>query len=640
MKVTPYDPALYIDLSRVDTKLGFCDIALANAFRGLILVKAGLTPSNRFSSAVRNVIFRKIQVLSPIIIDDELTDIHLKLSREYINGFLGTSCYWDGLVKVKEALHSFPGDAELLEMRHVLKESFEDRYLALKDSDGEPNELKAISRMGKIYQKAYPWLDGNLNLRTPELLKYVNKTLGTEYCEVRKVLFGPPVFGPEPPAGFSIRRQGQEKNVGVGPLGIFATRDIEEHEIIMADKTLTAVSQIPSSRKEHCDACHASLSMPFVHPKNVVNPYCCGKVAYCSQKCYKTAMKEYHQVICGKEMSWLYEDIGTGRRGCTRWRPIMFLRLIAIVIQDRRNAEAQNLKPVHPLQHHLVARMAANYAPADKYHPDYCNDWQFFENVTAPTRILLDLGIDIFTNLDFTPEVVQTIYWRMENNANLAAFNLSPRESAVDKWRLKSRKMPHLTVEEEEDLNDGGAINMTCLNNNYLFFNHSCEPNVSWRGSIPDPSVSISWLRGVNNEIHKPGESTVFCKAARNIKKGEELKISYIGDPMGRGEAAARSHQEKGNGMRKVMDEDEHEDNDSEIESEEESDVSPLEKERRKARVKKRRWLEKWFAGGCGCRVCEEENHLLEVKKRKAASKKNKAGEKEYETLSNMYCAV
>jgi hypothetical protein len=129
-----------------------------------------------------------------------------------------------------------------------------------------------------------------------------------------------------------------------------------------------------------------------------------------------------------------------------------------------------------------------------------------------------------------------------------------------------------------------GAVNMVCLNLNYLFFNHSCEPNVSWHGAVPDPFVDIDWLHGMNGEILRPGCSAVFCKAAKKIERGEQLFISYVGNPMG---------DSKGD---------------------------------RKA---KRSALEKWFEGGCGCAVCEKENREAERKVMREATDEGSELQKE-----------
>src|ERR1700710_1534787 len=96
LSLTPYNPVLYIDLCRVDSKLGFCDIALANAHRGLILIQAaiGMAYNPRFGPSVRRVVSQKLRTTSPLVIDEELWDLHIKMYREFLNGFLGTAAFW------------------------------------------------------------------------------------------------------------------------------------------------------------------------------------------------------------------------------------------------------------------------------------------------------------------------------------------------------------------------------------------------------------------------------------------------------------------------------------------------------------------------------------------------------------------
>ncbi|EHL01056.1 hypothetical protein M7I_2975 [Glarea lozoyensis 74030] len=66
----------------------------------------------------------------------------------------------------------------------------------------------------------------------------------------------------------------------------------------------------------------------------------------------------------------------------------------------------------------------------------------------------------------------------------------------------------------------------------------------------------------------RPGNSAVRCVAIRDIKAGEELKISYVGDPLGMGEGRAKAEK------------------------------------RKETRIA----LEKWFPGGCGCEICKMED--------------------------------
>jgi hypothetical protein len=104
--------------------------------------------------------------------------------------------------------------------------------------------------MGKIYQKRYPWMDPNLYIRMPALLiREVNQGFGARNCEVRPV-----VFAPQQPGATRATKKSQD----LGPLGIFATRDVKEGDIVMVDQCLTGISDVPSRKLQHCDACHSS----------------------------------------------------------------------------------------------------------------------------------------------------------------------------------------------------------------------------------------------------------------------------------------------------------------------------------------------------------------------------------------------
>ena len=83
--------------------------------------------------------------------------------------------------------------------------------------------------------------------------------------------------------------------------------------------------------------------------------------------------------------------------------------------------------------------------------------------------------------------------------------------------------------------------------------------------------MAVSWLEIGEGKFLKPGQSTVVCKAARKVRKGEELLISYVGDPLGMGEGKQEGMNAEG-------------------------------------RERKRFWLNKWFEGGCGCEVCRVED--------------------------------
>ncbi|KAH7380809.1 hypothetical protein BKA64DRAFT_584649 [Cadophora sp. MPI-SDFR-AT-0126] len=470
----------------------------------------------------------KYNGLGPHSTHDELQYLHRQAYQVLLAGLLGTGANWEGLLVAKTALGHYPDDLELKQLQHELKGAFLDRTQGYKEIQGEDEmkkpDMVEASRMGKIYQKKYPWMDGDLYNRTPETLREVNKAFEGSSCEVKVVVLGD-----------AKPRVAQEEEGDVGPLGIYAARDIQEGDLVMLDTTITGVSNVSSSKLEHCDACQGCLMPPYMRPECIVHPACCNKVAYCSLECYKIAATGYHKVLCGKDFDWLYENIKVAKKSGapSHWKAVNFLRVVAVVLADIGKTR------VHPLRHSLVARMSANYPPEGKILGQYDagHQWLYFTNVVAPTQILLQLGVNIFTDPFWTQEVIQTIFWRIENNANMAITELT-----------------------------GTKVQLVNINPNYLFFNHSCQPNISWHGACPDGDVGIDWLMTPEGGILQPGCSAVWCIAARSIKKGEQLTISYFGNPR-----------------------------DDTVDG---------------GRDAKRAWLCKWFHNGCGCSLCEEENRI------------------------------
>ena len=531
------------------------------------MIEAGLkirkaTYPTNLGKQVRQALGKKGNGFNSLLpVYDELNSMHFKAYRELLQGLLDCAAFWDGMLVAKDALKVFPNDAEILDYNHKLAQGFKDRHNALKEFGVKPKQIVKISRMGKIYQKPYPWMDGEAFKRTDEQRGEFNQDL-----DQRKTLDIACVY---PGKSRKSSHMGSTDNL---PLGIFALKNFEEGDMIMVDETIVNMSDVPSSKLQHCDACHASLIPPFMHPNEIIVPPCCGQVAFCSKNCYQVASRGYHRVVCGKDIDWLYpnsaEPATSKKRSDTLWRARIFLRLMCIILSDRYDDDSDPFhERCHPMMHPVVNRMTANYGDTNDLHPDRCSNWQFHENVVIPQRVLETLGVDIYTDQDFNPEVIQTIYWRIENNANMSTMNLSLTTAPQ-----RSSSSDDLT--SSSSAGTQGAVNIVCLNPNYLFFNHSCEPNVSWHGAVPDPFVGIDWLRGMNGEILRPGCSAVFCRAAKKIERGEQLFISYVGNPMG---------DSKGD---------------------------------RKA---KRGALEKWFEGGCGCAVCEKENSETEERVKREA---------------------
>ena len=81
---------------------------------------------------------------------------------------------------------------ELIELRRLLKGGFTDRRNGLKDLGAAPGDLVDLTRIGRIYQKSYPWISADLHKRKPAMVREVNRNFGACNCEARPVILGFP----------------------------------------------------------------------------------------------------------------------------------------------------------------------------------------------------------------------------------------------------------------------------------------------------------------------------------------------------------------------------------------------------------------------------------------------------------------
>jgi hypothetical protein len=456
-----------------------------------------------------------------IIITDELERGLIEAYKALLRGLLEMSAYWDGLKEAKRALEIFPGNDDLLLLQRMMKQEFQLRASALQETKLPAEDIKQLSRVGRSFKRKYPWLEEKLFARPPLLLEQINDKFKSTNCEVR------PLFVPkderythksESSYIISLKLPKQHlrafpvyKEPDIGPLGVFAKRTIHKDEIILTDYNNTMVPVKPSKKLQHCDACHALLTSPFLPDGDIRRLPCCDKVAYCSLKCASTALNGYHKVLCGKDFKWLYNS-ASSKELDPSFQPGAFLRIFAIVVAD-----IQSNAQIHPLQHPLLARLTAGYESDPLQAKEQI--WNYFSHVIAPTRILAQLGPNVFTDKRWSAEVIHCIYWRILNNA-CRTSSCTVIDGKLEKTTLSG------------------------IGPGYIFFNHSCKSSVVWMAAGSLEGATRLAARGEGSarekrrmgseEMEEEGErvrvgcNALLCVATRDIKKGEEARISYL----------------------------------------------------------------------------------------------------------------
>lgn len=254
-------------------------------------------------------------------------------------------------------------------------------------------------------------------------------------------------------------------------LGVFATRDISPSEHLLEDFTAIAACEVSASAPSTVSLGGTTAIMcdncyGQTTSTLSISPDCC-RTSYCSQRCLDLALSTYHKVLCGKNFDWLYQEAQKKPRPLNLNGPI-WLRILATCVQSRQ----------HPLEHPAIARLVPCYSTG-------CRKWSFVANYTQPTRILKQLGINPFKDRRYETWVLQTIWARVVNNQD-----------------------------ENPSGIDGNPVRT--ISPLYCFFNHSCERNAGWSGKTEEEHPYCS------------GGSTKVFHAKRQIKKGEEICVSYV----------------------------------------------------------------------------------------------------------------
>jgi len=269
-------------------------------------------------------------------------------------------------------------------------------------------------------------------------------------------------------------------------LGVFATSDIQEGDVIFTDSTPWGSTSIPAISKVtvagrtypgfRCENC---CGMTNIWHRVIHQAECCT-TNYCSRRCLEEAKATYHKAICGRDFSWL---MNSQKNEATPVHTFdldrrMWLRILAICVQSG----------LHPLDHPLIAGLTPNYESGE----DVSRRWSLETHVDVPQRILTTLGVDVFKDMRYDTWVLQTIWARMKNNA-------------------------HGGVSEGYN----GPVATEHVNSLYSFINHSCEPNA-------EAKDVFSTFTPCSAPVF--GSTTLAIIAKKSIKQGEEIFVSYIGE--------------------------------------------------------------------------------------------------------------
>ena len=335
-----------------------------------------------------------------------------------------------------------------------LKRYAQDSFAMEQEEDMRTQEFKSIvtgdfaeqlmdkDDAGEVVSVVYPWIKPAWTTRKSSVIATANTQLF------------------ERPLGQCAIQQSEINSQTSDCFGLYALKSVASGSWLLTDSTQLCATDAGRSR---CDSCAGELSLPHFELM------CCRTDArFCSKTCMDNAQSMYHKPSCGEVF-----DQSDMRNRDHQAMAGNWLRVLASIMQaldDERNTFR------HPLEVPLVNRLLMTHNTTVRFSLQH--------DVVEPIRILIKMGIDVYTDMRFDTWVLRTIAGRLETNLR----------------------------EDTMTTRFNNEIELLAVNPIYAFANHSCEPNVKSLANVSKHNSSLQ------------------LRAKQRIGRGEELFISYLDD--------------------------------------------------------------------------------------------------------------
>ncbi|KAL4950355.1 hypothetical protein BDW69DRAFT_202206 [Aspergillus filifer] len=381
-------------------------------------------------------------------------------------------------------------------------------YASTKDGSADKNEEinpSTLKAQGFARRILYPWNEHEPKRKSPETLALLNERLKdiAPKCEVRAValpvLHNQSTTKPNGKKEDAKEEKDEEEEVSI-QLGLFAKEPLLPGETILQESSLlTATNRL---HDDLCDACNAPLpDLSSANPPVACDE--CYDTIFCSASCHDRAQEIYHGAVCGlmENLEAIGKDIPDAKDKADYLYLLLLGRALAM-------AETQG---VHPLDLPEVKYIWGDFVPESESTTDAESapapvpegpsigtlPFSFQLSILQPMRLIEEMQVDPYANLArYDTWVLNTLYAKFRGTAS----------GRLSTW-------------------DGGPE--TCaVHPIWCLANHSCDPNVRWEwgGEISfvvrgDEELAI-WKRNDGEEKVLPGRS-------EGIKKDQEILNHY-----------------------------------------------------------------------------------------------------------------
>jgi hypothetical protein len=520
----PHNPHIHLERGLIYEKLGFPDLAAADAYRALSLLESVIDPDGFEFHAKK-----KIDPSAPAPEEtdksddeDEDEDTIPVTEEEYdalidqvyvllVRSLVRCGCYRDafefgvrGLGLLREKKSAAASVITLTEQMDRIKQIYQSRTGS--DTDLESIDPSVLPAQGFAHRVLYPWNEHEPDRRAPETLNLLNDRLAViaPKCEVRAVAL-PVLHDTKDVSSMEVSVQ----------LGLFAKEDIAPDEIILRESSLlTATNRL---HDDLCDACNAPLPELSAAEPPVACEGGCADTIFCSQACHDTAQNVYHGAICGLEdgLESIGKDIPDPKDKADYLYLLLLGRALAMsATQDKHALEMPEVKYIWGDFHDFdINTIAAEKESTPKSDGTATLPFSFQLNILQPTRFLEEMEIDPYANLHrYDTWILNTLYAKFRGTAS----------GRLSTW-------------------DGGP-ELCAVHPLWCLANHSCDPNVCWEwgGEITfrarrDDETAV-WSRGSEIKELKPGgiakDSEIwnhYCDIGLPVQKRREWASGALG---------------------------------------------------------------------------------------------------------------
>lgn len=455
IRLLPYHPQVWVARAATFLRLGYGELATADAYKAHLLCKAASVKEMKarepgdgsLTANVFGTILSKLPQSENQSLEAYYQQVFSSINRTHENayllmaqGLLCVSAWYDAGYVLQEAKKAFPKNRKFRMLLMELKVKITLLKETLQVHGWHEETVKKLLHRGQLERVPYPWIVVKELERSVEVVRRLNAQF--EAASKNACILGSPLGG-------NPNREGVQED----DFGVYAHNDIQKGETILATRSIWTDCATRDG-DDHCLACCRIL-----RNRIVIRLTTCTCV-FCSDACREEATKTYHNVICGRDLSWLYEACKGADKTFSDMVPLMMVRVLATAVHlDCKPLKVPCIESLKPNNDSVVPSI-----------------FRLSYNVIAPIQILETLGVDIFTNLKFDSWALQTVMMRIENN------------------RVRKRTL--------------GDLRYSIIDPLFSMFNHSCIPSASYR--------------------YEGGGTAMTVKAGRDIKKGEEICISYV----------------------------------------------------------------------------------------------------------------